>query len=126
MLLLSDGETIYLIHDGMTRVYKNPCLTSVNEEHRTEKEPMYTMGNPRNYRVGRTSHSATINLMCEGVEVIDKELDLEISKDLEEGKEVEEINLEDMEEDIINSMTIREVLDIFNQKVNERRDTDGI
>lgn len=102
MMMLSDGDNLYIIHNGRTRVYQNFFIEYLDEIYKNTAPDDTRLGDVR-VRMDYTS-IPEINIKLEGsaeeVQMIDKKINLE-----EKWKE---------------DMTVQELLDIFNKEVEKR------
>ncbi|MFW6016854.1 MAG: hypothetical protein ACOCRK_10490 [bacterium] len=110
MMMLSDGENLYLIYEGSTKVYKNFDIHEMYEEN-------INCIPSNNFGEGALdlSTQVTFDNFCG----IDKGfVDIDIKARADETYVIEKEV--DLKENWKKEMTVQEILDIFNQKVNSR------
>ena len=100
MLMLSNGENLYIVHDGKTRAYQDILLKSICEEYRAEQREVFEYDSSRYMHLSQDVIDIDLDLSANGFEVYEGEFDLK-----ENWKE---------------NMTVKELLGLFNDKVNER------
>jgi len=124
LYILSDGEVLYLIHNGKTRVYNNPHITSVSENHSKEIEPIYSFNEPQKFIRSRPEIDISLDFICSDMEIINEEINLELVDSTNKDNEKIKIDKEEIKRNLIESMTIKELLNVFNKKVDQRKESD--